>query len=98
MRSRLEAAWRTVAGFPARLLVLLVRLYQLTLSPIVGRHCRFQPTCSNYFIEAVRTHGALRGGGLGLWRILRCNPLCKGGYDPVPPRQDGPEGCRDHTE
>ncbi|MFP4053062.1 MAG: membrane protein insertion efficiency factor YidD [Phycisphaerae bacterium] len=83
-----KTTWRRVRGVPARVLILLVRLYQVTLSPIVGRHCRFQPTCSRYFIEAVKTHGAVRGGGLGLWRILRCNPLCKGGYDPVPPGKD----------
>ncbi|MEN6665658.1 MAG: membrane protein insertion efficiency factor YidD [Phycisphaerae bacterium] len=64
-------------------LVAAVRLYQVTLSPIVGRTCRFTPTCSNYFIEAVRTKGALRGTAKGLWRIVRCNPLCRGGYDPV---------------
>ncbi|MCE5277068.1 MAG: membrane protein insertion efficiency factor YidD [Planctomycetaceae bacterium] len=65
------------------LLVAIVRLYQVTLSPIVGRNCRFMPSCSNYFIEAVRAKGALRGTAKGLWRIMRCNPLCKGGYDPV---------------
>jgi putative membrane protein insertion efficiency factor len=64
------------------LIVLCVRLYQLTLSPIVGRQCRFQPTCSNYMIGAVEKHGALRGGLKGLWRIVRCNPFCRGGWDP----------------
>ena len=65
-------------------LVALARLYQLTLSRWLGGHCRFSPTCSEYFIQAVGRHGALRGCGMGLWRILRCNPLCKAGYDPVP--------------
>jgi len=65
--------------------VSLVRLYQATLSPIVGRQCRFQPTCSDYFIQAVRTRGAVRGSLMGIWRILRCNPFGKGGYDPVEP-------------
>ena len=64
-------------------LILLARLYQQTLSRIIGRQCRFTPTCSEYFIQAVRSRGALRGALLGAWRILRCNPLCKGGYDPV---------------
>jgi uncharacterized protein len=67
---------------PARLVIGLVRLYQLTLSPLIGRQCRFQPTCSNYMIGAVEKYGVLRGLPLGLWRILRCNPFCKGGYDP----------------
>lgn len=67
-------------------LILLVRLYQVSLSPLIGRQCRFVPTCSGYFIEAVRKHGPLRGLLMGTWRICRCNPLCRGGYDPV----DGP--------
>ena len=65
------------------LLIAAVRLYQWTLSPWVGGHCRYLPTCSAYFIEAVQRKGALRGSMLGLWRILRCHPLAKGGYDPV---------------
>jgi putative membrane protein insertion efficiency factor len=67
---------------PARTVIALVRLYQLTLSPIFGRQCRFQPTCSHYMIGAVEKYGVLRGVPKGLWRICRCNPLCKGGYDP----------------
>ena len=73
---------RAILRFPARLVIALVRLYQLTLSPLIGRQCRFQPTCSNYMIGAVEKYGVLRGVPLGLWRILRCNPFCKGGYDP----------------
>jgi uncharacterized protein len=73
---------RAILRFPARLVIGLVRLYQLTLSPLIGRQCRFQPTCSNYMIGAVEKYGVLRGVPLGLWRILRCNPFCKGGYDP----------------
>ena len=74
-----------VAGAPVRLVViLLARLYQRTLSPLVPFHCRFQPTCSEYFIQAVEKHGALRGVALGVWRLLRCQPLCRGGHDPVP--------------
>ncbi len=68
---------------PARGLVWLARLYQATLSPLVGRQCRFLPTCSEYFIEAVEKRGAIRGTLKGLWRICRCNPFAKGGYDPV---------------
>ncbi len=74
---------RHLLALPRRSLVLLVRLYQVTLSPLVGRQCRFVPTCSRYFIEAVEKYGAARGALMGLWRILRCNPLSRGGFDPV---------------
>lgn len=70
------------------MLIVLVRIYQGTLSRYLGGQCRFVPTCSRYFIEAVQTHGAIRGGAMGLWRIVRCHPLGKGGYDPVPPGSD----------
>lgn len=83
------APYRWPGWMLARMMILLVRLYQGTLSPLVGRQCRFQPTCSHYFIEAVEVHGAVRGGAMGLWRLLRCNPLCKGGHDPVPRPPDG---------
>lgn len=72
-----------VRAFPARLLILFVTLYQGTLSPYIGRQCRYQPTCSAYCIEAVRKYGAIKGGAMGLWRICRCHPFAKGGYDPV---------------
>lgn len=75
---------RALVRFPARVLILLAHLYQLTLSPLLGGHCRFLPTCSQYFIEAVERHGALIGGYLGLRRLLRCHPFSRGGYDPVP--------------
>ena len=67
-------------------MVAMVRFYQQALHGLVGYgNCRFSPTCSEYMVQALRTHGPVRGLGLGLWRILRCNPFCKGGYDPVPP-------------
>ncbi|QDU28005.1 Putative membrane protein insertion efficiency factor [Anatilimnocola aggregata] len=66
----------------AAVLIGCVRLYQLLLSPIFGRQCRFQPTCSHYYIGAVEKYGPLRGTLKGLWRICRCNPFCRGGYDP----------------
>lgn len=69
----------------AAALIALVRAYQLALSPLVGRQCRFVPTCSNYFVQAVRARGPLRGSLMGIWRILRCHPFCKGGYDPLEP-------------
>ena len=72
-------------GFAAGALILLVKIYQKVLSPLYPPCCRFYPTCSHYAIEALRTHGLMRGFALAVWRILRCNPLCRGGYDPVPP-------------
>ena len=72
----------------SRVLIALVRVYQVLISPFIGPRCRFYPSCSNYAIEAVRVHGALRGSGMAAWRVLRCNPLSDGGLDPVPPRRD----------
>lgn len=69
-------------ALPSRALIALVRVYQWTLSPFVGRQCRFTPTCSNYFIGAVRKYGALRGAWRGIGRICRCHPFHPGGYDP----------------
>jgi len=62
-----------------------LRFYRRFLSPLKPPMCRFSPTCSQYAIEAIETHGILRGSGLALWRIARCQPFCKGGHDPVPP-------------
>jgi putative membrane protein insertion efficiency factor len=62
-----------------------VRAYQYTLRPLIGYNCRFHPHCSEYALEALATHGALRGSALAARRILRCNPWHPGGYDPVPP-------------
>ncbi|MDO5112807.1 MAG: membrane protein insertion efficiency factor YidD [Planctomycetia bacterium] len=74
--------WRTrIWNLPANVAVFLVRVYQKTLSPIIGRQCRFYPTCSQYYILAVRKYGFCYGSCLGLWRILRCNPFCRGGED-----------------
>jgi putative membrane protein insertion efficiency factor len=64
-------------------------VYRFTLSPLVGRHCRFVPTCSQYGLDAYREHGPIRGTRLTLARLARCHPLCKGGYDPVPVREPG---------
>lgn len=68
----------------AKLLQLLIRTYQVTLSPFLGDHCRFTPSCSQYASEAIAKYGALRGGWLAIKRIVRCQPFCDGGYDPVP--------------
>ncbi len=72
----------TIARLPAGILIFLVRIYQRTLSPLVGRQCRFQPTCSNYMIGAVQKYGALRGLMKGARRIGRCHPWHPGGIDP----------------
>ncbi len=65
----------------ARLLVGLVRVYQLVLSPLLGDRCKYHPTCSQYAIDALREHGAARGTVLAAWRVLRCNPWSAGGVD-----------------
>lgn len=76
-----------------RLMLVLIRIYQYLLSPWVGQHCRFHPTCSEYAREAVEYHGALRGGWLAARRLARCHPWHPGGLDPVP----GTEGeTREH--
>jgi putative membrane protein insertion efficiency factor len=67
-------------------LIRLVQAYQLTIGKLLPRVCRFEPTCSTYAIEALKEHGFFRGLALSLYRILRCNPLCNGGWDPVPKR------------
>lgn len=67
-----------------KFLIALVRLYQLALRPYFGAQCRFHPTCSDYMIEALQRHGAVRGTSMGLRRLCRCQPLCHGGLDPVP--------------
>ncbi|MBO5374634.1 MAG: membrane protein insertion efficiency factor YidD [Clostridia bacterium] len=68
------------------ILKLFVKLYQKLISPILPNSCRFTPTCSQYALEALDKHGAIKGLILAIWRVLRCNPFCRGGYDPVPDR------------
>ena len=65
------------------LLIAPVRAYQWLIRPLLPPGvCRFDPSCSDYFIQAVRKHGPARGAAKGVWRVCRCNPLCRGGYDP----------------
>ena len=69
----------------AKVLDTSLRFYQVCISPYLGPHCRYQPTCSSYAREAIATHGAARGTWLAIRRVARCHPLRAGGYDPVPP-------------
>jgi uncharacterized protein len=71
-------------GTPGRLLALLIRGYQRIVSPALPPSCRFHPSCSQYALEAVTRHGALRGGWLAVRRLARCHPFHPGGFDPVP--------------
>lgn len=70
--------WR----IPSMMAIGLVRFYQRGLSPLLGRNCRFQPTCSQYMIEAINKYGLLLGVSKGVWRIMRCHPFSAGGVDP----------------
>lgn len=76
--------WMRVLSLP---LVALIYAYKATLSPFIGRQCRFEPTCSTYALHALREYGPFRGSWMAAARIARCHPLHKGGYDPVPPRE-----------
>ncbi|MCR5606541.1 MAG: membrane protein insertion efficiency factor YidD [Treponema sp.] len=67
-----------------KFLCTLIRIYQVCISPLFPPVCRFRPSCSQYALEAITKYGPFKGLVLAIWRILRCNPFCKGGYDPVP--------------
>ncbi|MDR0994326.1 MAG: membrane protein insertion efficiency factor YidD [Verrucomicrobiota bacterium] len=67
-----------------------IRVYQKTLSPLLGSCCRFEPSCSNYMLEAIQHHGVVYGVFIGLRRVARCHPWNAGGYDPVPPKKKPP--------
>ncbi len=73
------ALLRVLGGW---LLILPVRFYQIAIGPLLPKVCRYYPSCSEYFILAVRKHGPCRGGLMGVWRVCRCNPFTPGGYDP----------------
>ena len=72
--------------WPRQALIGLVQGYRYLLKPWLGNACRFEPTCSQYALDALRTHGAAAGATLAAGRLLRCHPWCDGGHDPVPPR------------
>ena len=72
-----------------KILIGMIKLYRKYLSPLKSTKCPYYPTCSQYGLEAIEKYGALKGSLLAVWRILRCNPLCKGGYDPVPEKRKG---------
>ncbi|HEX2025024.1 MAG TPA: membrane protein insertion efficiency factor YidD [Actinomycetota bacterium] len=74
-----------MVGSPVRLVLIgAISAYRLLFAGVLAGRCRFHPSCSAYALEAVRTHGALRGSALAVWRVLRCSPLTAGGLDPVP--------------
>jgi hypothetical protein len=76
-------AWAPASPL-ARALLIAIEAYRVTLSPLLGGYCRFEPSCSRYAAEAIRRHGARRGAGLAVRRLLRCQPFATPGYDPVP--------------
>ncbi len=84
LSDRLRAAGRWLVRLPGRLLLLLLRGYQLFISPLTPPSCRFYPSCSEYAVRAMRIHGVFKGGALAVWRVLRCNPWNYGGVDDVP--------------
>ena len=97
-RSRHEAGARAPSSRPRDFVLIgLIRVYQYTLSPMLGQRCKYYPSCSNYAIGAIREHGPVKGIGLASWRLLRCNPFSYGGYDPVPPRRSHHDCGHDHA-
>ncbi|WP_439444198.1 membrane protein insertion efficiency factor YidD [Listeria aquatica] len=79
-----------------KILVGLIRVYRKFISPLTPPSCRFLPTCSEYGIEAIQTHGALKGSYLTIRRILKCHPFHKGGFDPVPPKKSSSNSRHHH--
>ena len=82
--SQVGKALRVVASVPGLAMVGVIKVYQWTISPLLGPRCKYYPSCSNYGLVAIRRHGAVRGFALGAWRVLRCNPWSNGGIDDVP--------------
>ncbi|PIE50493.1 MAG: membrane protein insertion efficiency factor YidD [Flavobacteriales bacterium] len=76
--------WNKILNFP---LIILIKFYQTAISPLLGKNCRYEPTCSQYMLEALKTHGFFKGLYLGIKRIVSCHPWGGSGYDPVPPKK-----------
>ena len=76
--------WKQVRIYMKKILIALIRFYRKFISPMKGTKCPYIPSCSEYGMEAIEKHGAIKGSLLAIYRILRCNPFSKGGYDPVP--------------
>lgn len=81
--NRIATLARHIALAPRYAVLFLISAYKAIISPMLPPSCRFQPTCSEYAYEAISRYGIIKGGRLAIWRILRCNPFCRGGYDPV---------------
>ena len=80
---------KMISGLIKKVLIFFIKTYQMTISPRFSHGaCRYTPTCSQYMLEAIEIHGVIKGVLLGIFRIMRCNPLFKGGYDPVPPKKE----------
>jgi putative membrane protein insertion efficiency factor len=86
MRMRVRFEWSHPGQWPQLALMALVHAYRLLLKPWLGNACRFEPSCSQYALDALERHGALAGSALAGARLLRCHPWCHGGLDPVPSR------------
>ncbi|WP_125775637.1 membrane protein insertion efficiency factor YidD [Antribacter gilvus] len=94
MTSHFRVPTFALGDLPAAVLVGMIRVYQTFISPMTGPTCKYYPSCSQYAVIALKRHGALRGLGLALWRLLRCNPWSLGGVDDVPPAR----GARGHDD
>lgn len=80
----MKKLWKLFCKGLAAIMIGMIKLYQWTLSPLIGKACRYTPTCSNYGLEAIRKYGPFKGGWLTLKRVISCNPWGGSGYDPVP--------------
>ena len=77
-----------------KILLAVIKFYRKNISPLTSSKCKYYPTCSTYGLEAIEVHGAFKGSFMTIWRILRCNPFSKGGYDPVPPKKEINRGAK----
>lgn len=85
-------------SFPALIAIFLIRIYQKTVSPWIPCRCRFEPSCSHYGLEAFKKRGFIDGTILTIWRLMRCQPFCRGGYDPVPDKGFRRVDCDNHPK